>query len=467
MKINLRNSIHEQGSVLVTCVVSGAILGVTLASFMVLGQVEYTSVCRSQSWNRSMPVTEAGVEEAMGLLNEYANTTNAITSWTNTAVADGWTALSGGVYQTTRTLGRDSYTVYITNGVGPTVLSQATLSWNYQYASAAPQAMFAAMGVTAPSGGGDIHRAVLVQMVKPKTYFLFQILAKKGINISGGGTNDSVNSADPNYAANPWSAALEHANGDIGTIEKATSGAFQESSSSTFGHVHTGAGSTSTTSGGSGGIGDPSWLSGNGGKIEPGWVDDTLNISVPDAPAAPTGVTVWPMPSATNKVYTLSGSPGTTTYYSIPAKLNVSGGSTILITGGAVCMICQGDFTLSGGSGIEISAGSSLSAYFNGTTTLSGGGVINDTGYAINCSFYGSANCTSITYSGGSGFIGTVWAPYADYTQSGGTGVIGALIINSFTQSGGKSLMRYDEALGNGPAGNVYRIASWQEVAPH
>jgi hypothetical protein len=93
--------------------------------------------------------------------------------------------------------------------------------------------------------------------------------------------------------------------------------------------------------------------------------------------------------------------------------------------------------------------------------------VINGTGYATNCAFYGSPNCASITYSGSSGFIGTVNAPEAVYTQSGGSGIIGALIVYSFTQSGGKSLIRYDEALGNpGGPGSVYRVVAWQEVKP-
>lgn len=465
MKTYFRSKDRQKGGVLVTCLVSAFILGLTLASFMTLGQTEYTSVCRSQSWNRTIPLTEAGVEEAMALLNKYAGTTNTITSWTNTATDDGWSVVTNNVYEMIRSVGQDSYTVYITNNGSPTILSTATLGWNYRYAYARPQTMFAAVGVSTPAVA-PTRRSVLIQTSPPKTYYLFQILAKKGITISGGGTNDSVNSADPNYANNPWSMSLSHANGNIGTIETGTSGAFDESSSSIYGHVHTGAGSTAKVSGGNGGIGDPAWLSGNGGKIESGWTDDTLNISVPDAPPAPTGVTIWPWPSASNNVYTLSGSAGTTKYYTVPAGLNVSGSGTVLITNGTVCMICQGDFTLSGGSGIVIAKGASLSAYFSGKTTLSGGGVINAAGYATNCAFYGSANCTDITYSGGSGFIGTVWAPYAVYTQSGGSGVIGALIVYSFTQSGGKSLMRYDEALGAGPSGMVYRVASWQEVPP-
>ena len=153
-------------------------------------------------------------------------------------------------------------------------------------------------------------------------------------------------------------------------------------------------------------------------------------------------------------------------YYQVAAGMNI-GGATVLITNGAVVMKCDGDFTLSGGSCISIAKGSSLTAYFNGKTTLSGGGVINGTGFSTNCTFYGSPTCPTFSYSGSSGFIGTVNAPEAAYTQSGGAGFIGALIVYSFTQSGGKSLMRYDEALANpGGPGAVYRVVSWQEVPP-
>ena len=466
--MKIRTSIHHriQGTTLVVCLMTVAIICIALASYLTMNQQEYVNVVRSQTWNRTMAVSEAGTEEAMAMINKYANTATPLTSWTNSTYADGWTTLNNNCYYLRRYVGPDYYDVYITNiNNSPAIKSTGTLAWSYWYASAAPQTMFAAVGASPPPL--TTSRAVLILTAPPKSYFLYGILAKKGITITGGGTNDSVNSLDTNYLANPWSRLLEHANGSIGTIESNVVAAFGESSSTIFGHVNTGPGSTITVSGGSGGIGDIPWLSSNPGKIEPGWTNDTLNIAIPDPALAPSAPYLS-MPSITNNTYVLSGLPaGGTAYYQAPAGMNIGGGTMVLVTNGPVVLKCLGDFTLSGGSGISIANGASLTAYFNGKTTLSGGGVINGTGYATNCTFYGSPSCTSITYSGSSGFIGTVNAPEAAYTQSGGSGVIGALIVYSFTQSGGKSLLRYDEALGNpGGPGSVYRVVSWQEVKP-
>jgi hypothetical protein len=466
MKIETSIQHRIQGTTLLVCLMASALIGIALAGYLTMNQQEYVNVIRSQTWNRTMAVTEAGTEEAMAMINKYANTATPLTSWTNSTGADGWTTLNNNVYYLRRYLGADYYDVYITNlNNSPAIKSAGTLAWTYMYASAAPQTMFAAAGASAPPP--STSRAVLIQTAPPKGYFLYGILAKKGISITGGGTNDSVNSLDPNYLANPWSQLLEHANGSIGTIESNVVAAFGQSSSTIFGHVNTGPGSTITVSGGSGGIGDTTWLPSNPGKIEPGWTNDTLNIAIPDPAPAPFAPYLS-LPPIVNNAYVLTGlAGGGTAYYQAPAGINIGGGVMVLVTNGPVVLKCAGDFTLSGGSGISIANGASLTAYFTGKTTLSGGGVINGTGYATNCTFYGSPTCTSITYSGSSGFIGTVNAPEAAYTQSGGSGVIGALIVYSFTQSGGKSLMRYDEALGSpGGSGSVYRVVSWQEVKP-
>ena len=464
MKTSIPSRRAQRGTILLICLFSAALIGIALASYLTLAQQEYVTTYRSQTWNRTMPVTEAGVEDAMALINKYAGTGTPLTSWTNTAAADGWTSV-GNVFHTRRYVKLDYYDVYITNlNNAPAIKSIGTLTWTYAGTSL-PQPTFAAIG-TSIRASTNITRSVLIQTTN-RTSFLFGILARKGITISGGGTNDSINSLDSNYLTNPWSMALEHANGSIGTLESNVSSAFGESSSTIYGHVYTGPGSTVTVSGGSGGIGDASWLASNPGKIEPGWTNNTLNISVPEAPTAP-NATYLPLPPPILNTYVLTGSgiSGIPIYYYASAGLNISGGATVLVTNGAVVLKCLGDFTLSGGSDLLIAKGASLTAYLNGKTTLSGGGVINGSEYATNCAFYGSTNCTSITYSGSSDFIGTVWAPEADYVQSGGSGFIGAIIANTFNQSGGKSLMRYDESLGNGGLGSVYRVVSWQEVPP-
>ena len=454
----------QQGSVLLICLMAAAIIGISLASYLSLSQQEYVTVCRSQTWNRTMPVAEAGAEEALALLNTYAGTSTNITAWTNAAAFDGWTALNNNVYSVKRYFGKDYYQVYITNANNaPVIKSTATLAWNYLYA-AAPQTLFAAAGVTTTPVANPT-RAVLLKTAAPQNYFLYGILANKGISLSGGSTFDSVNSLDTNYAANPWSKSLGHAKGSIGTL----AGAFGESSSTIYGHVYTGPASTISVSGGNGGIGDTNWVPSHQGQIEPGWTNNTLNVSLPDPPTAPAGLATYlplPTPVHNNYILTGSGNPGTPAYYYVDAGTTISGGAVLLVTNGAVVLKCKGDFTLSGGSGISIAKGSTLAAYLNGTTSLGGGGVVNNTYSSTNCIFYGSPTCTNITYGGGSGFIGIVYAPEAAYILSGQSGFIGAVIANSFSQTGG-ALLRYDEALANaGGPGSIYRVVSWQEVPP-
>ena len=248
MKIRTSRHHRIQGTTLVVCLVTVAIICIALASYLTMNQQEYVNVVRSQTWNRTMAVSEAGTEEAMAMINKYANTATPLTSWTNSTYADGWTTLNNNSYYLRRYVGPDYYDVYITNiNNSPAIKSTGTLAWNYWYASAAPQTMFAAVGASPPRL--TTSRAVLIQTAPPKSYFLYGILAKKGITITGGGTNDSVNSLNTNYLANPWSRLLEHANGSIGTIESNVVAAFGESSSTIFGHVNTGPGSTITVSG--------------------------------------------------------------------------------------------------------------------------------------------------------------------------------------------------------------------------
>jgi len=203
MKTYIANRSGQQGAALLICLITAVLLGITLASYLILSRNEYVSVRRSQTWNRTMPVTEAGVEDALALINKYSGTGTPLAGWTDTASSDGWSLMGNNVYHVMRYIGQDYYNVYITNlNNAPAILSVATLVWNYAYGSA-PQTMFATAGGPTTPTPANTSRAVLVQTAPPQSYFLFGVLAKKGISITGGGTNDSVNSLDPNYAANP------------------------------------------------------------------------------------------------------------------------------------------------------------------------------------------------------------------------------------------------------------------------
>src|SRR5437762_10115198 len=62
----------EEGSVLMVALILAGILGVALASYLLLVRGHYTSVNRSQSWNAALALAEAGAEEALAQLNPGA-----------------------------------------------------------------------------------------------------------------------------------------------------------------------------------------------------------------------------------------------------------------------------------------------------------------------------------------------------------------------------------------------------------
>src|SRR5882762_3256741 len=89
----------QSGSVLLICLLTAAILGVTLASYLVMTQVQNTSVMRSQTWNASMAVSEAGVEDALALINLNSGDFDLLPTWTNgTSISqNNWSDLGSGM----------------------------------------------------------------------------------------------------------------------------------------------------------------------------------------------------------------------------------------------------------------------------------------------------------------------------------------------------------------------------------
>ena len=60
---------RTQGSVLLIALVFCVIMGLSLASYLTLSRVQQLSVTRSQWWNASMAITEAGVEDGLAHIN--------------------------------------------------------------------------------------------------------------------------------------------------------------------------------------------------------------------------------------------------------------------------------------------------------------------------------------------------------------------------------------------------------------
>ena len=131
----------------------------------------------------------------------------------------------------------------------------------------------------------------------------------------------------------------------------------------------------------------------------------------------------------------------------------------MLVTGNATLYI-NGNFSASGTGLIYIAPGASLKLYVAGTASFSGNGIVNDAGVARSLSIYGLDSSRSFAYSGTSAFIGTVYAPHADFRFSGGSGAFGAFTGESINVSGGAHVA-YDEDLRNTAD---YVMESWNEI---
>jgi hypothetical protein len=69
MKIRIDRQQTKQGSALAVTLLTCGILGLLMGSYLYLVQGQRQSAARSQNWNYAIVVAEAGIDEALGLMN--------------------------------------------------------------------------------------------------------------------------------------------------------------------------------------------------------------------------------------------------------------------------------------------------------------------------------------------------------------------------------------------------------------
>src|SRR5580765_7010304 len=84
MNIRICRQQTNQGSAIVVTFMTCLVLGLLMGSYLYLVQGQRQSVARSQSWNQAMVVAEAGIDEAMALMNSGVIGGNfAVFPWKN------------------------------------------------------------------------------------------------------------------------------------------------------------------------------------------------------------------------------------------------------------------------------------------------------------------------------------------------------------------------------------------------
>ena len=464
MKITTHSaSRRRDGGVLVFTAILLVLVGSLLATYLILTQGEYTSVARSQTWNTTIVLTEAGVEDALAFMNKYAGNVTMVPQWSTAASAqqDGW-SVSGNIYTMHRvvdpTVGY--YDVAIDNTISnsPLITCSGTATYNLS-ASASSPVMFAAIGMPSASASA-LSRTI---QVKATYSALFPGAITTKTNIDLNGNNVRVDSFDStmssasawvtNWGYGLYAIAKSRANGNVAT-DSSLIGAISVGQANIYGHLDTGPGGTATV-GNNGYVGP---LPQVGSGVQPGYTKDDMNVVFPDV-VLPTGAGSWQLVPA-NNVITNSGNY---VIYSIYGNLTINASNVVLYVSGVINM--------SGQSAITVTTNvNSATIYVGGPSfSLSGQATINNQKQnAHTVGVYGLPSLTSISFGGNAAFTGTIYAPEADFSFGGGGNntydYVGSLVANS-CKLNGHANFHYDESLARNGPGIGYIPASWQELS--
>jgi hypothetical protein len=462
MRISLSKTGKVSGNILLVTILTAIVIGLTLVSFLSLVDGQSKSVQRSQTWNQSLVVTEAGIEDAMQFINQYAGTQD-IGAWTNTATANHW-SVSGNVFNTTRYLDA-AHTIYYTAWV--TNLNFST------------PAIRCTGSVPGPSWLNNPNRISRTVYITAKTTVLFNaaMAALGTINLKGNGImTDSFDSSATNYPGY-WTTSIRKANGDVAT-DGSILGVLTIGNANVGGHVMTGpGGSISIAANGS--VGDIPWIDANTPGIEPGYSSDDMNVDFEDVSIPNLTWTAAPG-SGNMTTYSYTGTNITSTnIHSFSHVITTSGNYTINDSGDIyVATNCSVNLDVLPGVGtfsptVLYGAGTGTNAakvtcYVDcANCTLGSDDKPQGGGLAGNMVFLGTPNCTALKYSGNGDFTGAMYFPEADFQLSGGGAGIVDFIGSSVTktvQMNGHYHFHFDEALKKWNPNNAYVAASWREL---
>jgi len=419
MKIKLTKQYPEQASVLAVALLTTGILCVTIWSYLLMIQNQNLSVTRSQAWNGSLAMAEAGVEEALAQLNP------GVTAADVDRTGNGWGSPSNGVYgPITRTLTTGTYAVSYTTDSFPVI--------------------FSAGSATVPFRSASISRVIRVTTTNVPLANV-SLGALNGISMNGNSiAADSFDSSNTNLSTN---------------------GQFDSSKTTTNGNVADVAGTVSLgnqTIEGSLYLGPTASYAGSG--TVSGSVYNNFNVNFPDVvlpslpfPNSASGSTMAPDGSTYNHVFLTPGNWTVADSGSIYVGTNA--GIVLKVTAaswnpGSVNIV--GSTTNSG----------NLTVYMLGASASMAGSTTVSSGVAANFTYYGLPSNTSVTFSGNSSFVGVIYAPEVSLTLNGGgnnNGFIGSCIVNSITMHGHYDF-HFDQALlKNGPS-RGYTATSWTEL---
>jgi len=425
MKFAVQKQKHERGSALLVtlCVTTSLLIGI--GSYLLLVRAQYVSVVRSQAWNGAMTMAESGAEEALAQLNPgFIVNLTAVDR-----TANGWGTPSAGFYGPVSRVvtNSGSYAVVYSDDTYPIVYSTGY--------------------VTVPNLSCTIARAIRVSTTNAPLYIV-AMGARTNIDLNGNGPSaNSFNSSSTNFSLNGrYVDYLASTNGDIAVLY----GTVDLGNHDILGDLYLGP--TATLNKGTNQV---------IGTIHTDYNYDYPDVVLPDTSAwfplliPPTGTI-----DGVTYTYCFTNSGD----YIIPSM----SGSVYVGTNAHVRLLVQSgssDSILVAGNGAMV--GAKLTMYIASPSFTMGSGGSIDGGRAANLAFYGLPSNTSISFKGNATFTGTIYAPEAAVTLTGGGtdtyDFVGACIAKSITLNG-HFMFHYDEDLITDGPSSGYVATHWTEI---
>jgi hypothetical protein len=450
MKIRTCNK--KAGSTLMLVLFLTGLMGFSLAAYLMLVRYQNMSIMRSVSWNSCIPISEAGVEEAMTHINR-STITNLLQA--------GWT-LANGSYTKSRYLGDSYYNVFISTADPPVIISEGYVLLPL---AEAPTTVLGAVGVDGTTLQRYNRRKVRVTTIKDGMWTKAMV-AKDTIDLNGWNvTTDSFDSSDPNYSTDKkWDILKRKDNGDVATNSRIIN-SLDTGNAKIYGSASTGPGG-SVAIGTQGVIGDLAWHKTNFG-IQPNHTNDDMNVQFGivrrpfNGGFTPTGGTL----GETSYKYLLGGGE-----FSM-AELSLTGQEVMLVTN-HVKLLVTGNIDIKGNAYIDIAPNSSLELYMDGpSANIAGNGIVNRNSTALSFVYFGTPDHRSLSITGNGTFTGAIYAPEADFVlggggsnTNGGVDDFSGASVSKTVRMLGKFRFHYDESLGRSGWARGYLVAGWDEI---
>jgi len=447
MKLALKK-LNQAGNALLVCMMATGIIGIMLAAYLTLVKSQTQTVARSQTWNTTVSLIEAGMEEAMAHLNMHGATN---------LYCDGWTPVGTKFVSRPRELGEGFYVVSIDQWLPgtnctPVIESRAFLTPPVLVVSTGFEGPFvAAAGLELPTSG-KMARGVRSN-AKVDALFSKGLVAKGQIDMNGNNIRtDSFDSLNSSYSNNGrYDSSRAKANGDIAT-DLSVVNSVNIGNADIHGSVSTGPKGTVQI--------------GNNGSVS-GKITDDMNVAFNDVvvPFASGGYLTAPSRANTNINGTLYAA-----VFDGPANYKVDsiGGNNKVLFTGTVSIWLPNGFSPSGNGRIDLADGAKVAIYTGAPSSIGGNGMINN-GDSSRLIIYGLPGCTSLSFAGNASFTGCIYAPNAAFSMSGGGNntydFVGASITKSVTMNGHFNF-HYDEALRNRGPIRGFVLTSWDEMSP-